>query len=53
VITGVVNAKHEATVSIVVLGPKGQTREIEAVIDTGFTLPFSLIVSLAAGLMPP
>ena len=50
-IIGVVNDKREAVVSIVVRGPHGQEREIEAVIDTGFTgfltLPFSFIVSLA------
>jgi clan AA aspartic protease len=50
VITGVVNANREAIIYLVVRGPNGQEREIEAVIDTGFTgfltLPFSLIVSL-------
>jgi clan AA aspartic protease len=50
VITGVVNTKREAIIQVVVRGPNGQEREIEAVIDTGFTgfltLPFSLIVAL-------
>ena len=46
-ILGVVNANREATIRLVVQGPDGQTHEIEAVIDTGFTgfltLPPSLI----------
>lgn len=49
-ITGVVNSEREAIIHLVVRGPNGQEREIEAVIDTGFTgfltLPFSLILSL-------
>ncbi len=49
-ITGVVNDKREAIIPIVVRGPSGQEREMDAVIDTGFTgfltLPFSLIVAL-------
>lgn len=49
-ITGVVNAKREAIIHVVVRGPNGQEYEIDAVIDTGFTgfltLPSSLILSL-------
>jgi clan AA aspartic protease len=49
-ITGGVNANVEATIRIQVRGTHGQGREIEAVIDTGFsgflTLPSSLADSL-------
>ena len=34
---GVVSADHEAVLTLTVEGPAGQTRDIEAVIDTGFT----------------
>ena len=36
-IEGVVNAAYEPIVRLAVHGPSGQTSEIEAVIDTGFT----------------
>ena len=36
-IEGVVNAAYEPVVTLAVQGPLGQTRETEAVIDTGFT----------------
>ncbi len=36
-IEGVVNAAYEPIVRLSVQGPSGQTSEIEAVIDTGFT----------------
>ena len=36
-IHGVVNAAYEAVIPLTVQGPAGQTRDIEAVIDTGFT----------------
>ena len=49
-ITGVVNADHEATIQLVVHGAHGQQETIEVVIDTGFTgsltLPPSLITAL-------
>ena len=49
-IQGVVNASLEAVVSLAVQGPTGHTREIEAVIDTGFsgflTLPPPLVAEL-------
>ena len=49
-IQGVVNAALEAVVSLTVQGPTGQSREIEAVIDTGFsgflTLPTALVEEL-------
>ena len=50
VIEGVVNAGLEAVVSLTVQGPSGQSREIEAVIDTGFndflTVPSALAAEL-------
>ena len=36
-IAGAVNAAYEPVVTLVVQGPAGETREIDAVIDTGFT----------------
>ena len=40
---GVVNAAYEPVVTLAVQGPAGQTRETEAVVDTGYngflTLP--------------
>ena len=49
-ITGVVNARHEATVRLPVQNVNGQVQEIEAILDTGFngsvTLPPTVIVAL-------
>jgi len=49
-IQGTVNDEHEAVIRLVVIGPKGQRRRIEAVVDTGFnghlSLPASLIKKL-------
>jgi clan AA aspartic protease len=48
--TGVVNAALEATIRLTVQGAGGRAREIEAVVDTGFsgflTLPPELIATL-------
>jgi clan AA aspartic protease len=50
-IQGTVNDEHEAVIRLVVIGPKGQRRRIEAVVDTGFnghlSLPASLIKKLS------
>ena len=49
-IEGFVNANLEAVVTIPLLGPAGQTREVAAVVDTGFngylTLPPTLVAEL-------
>ena len=49
-IEGFVNANLEAVVTILLLGPAGQTREVAAVVDTGFngylTLPPTLVAEL-------
>ena len=49
-IQGVVNAAYEAVIPLTVRGPAGQTQDIEAVIDTGFTgfltLPSGVVVEL-------
>lgn len=49
-IQGVVNASHEAVVTISLQGPDGQVQEIEAVVDTGYsgflTLPTTLVAEL-------
>jgi len=49
-IEGFVNANLEAVVTIPLLGPTGQTREVAAVVDTGFngylTLPPTLVADL-------
>jgi clan AA aspartic protease len=49
-ITGVVNAHHEATIPLIVHDANGHQTAIEAIIDTGFTgsltLPSTLIAAL-------
>ncbi len=49
-IEGVVNARLEAVLSLSLLGPAGQEREVDVVVDTGFngylTLPPELVADL-------
>ena len=49
-IEGVVNARYEAVVRLSLLNSSGQTRDIDAVVDTGFngflTLPPALVAEL-------
>ena len=49
-IEGFVNANHEAVVSLSLRGSEGQSKEVEAVIDTGYsgslTLPPRLVAEL-------
>ena len=56
-IEGVVNAAYEAVITLPLHGPAGQTREIEAVIDTGYngflTLPAAMVAELEAPFLGP
>jgi clan AA aspartic protease len=49
-IVGIVNADREATLLVTIIGSSGQIKEVEAVIDTGFTgyltLPAAVITEL-------
>ncbi len=49
-IEGVVNADYEPVITLHLLGPAGQTREVEMVVDTGFngflTLPSNIVAEL-------
>ena len=49
-ITGAVNARHEATIRLAVHHVSGQEQEVEAILDTGFsgslTLPPAIISAL-------
>ena len=47
---GVVNAAYEPVVNLAVQGPLGQTSEVEAVIDTGFTGFLTVTPALAIAL---
>ena len=49
-IEGMVNASYEPVVTLSVHGPSGQTREIEAVVDTGFSGFLTVTPALAAEL---
>lgn len=49
-VEGVVNARLEAVVKLSVSGPSGRMREIEAVVDTGFTEFLTVTPALAAEL---
>ncbi len=49
-IEGVVNADYEPVVTLALRGSTGQTREIEAVIDTGFTGFLTVTPALATEL---
>ena len=52
-IEGTVNAANEAIVSLPLRGPAGQARDVEAVVDTGFTrfltLPPAMVAELELG----
>ena len=52
-ILGTVNDAYEAVISLTVRGPSGQSREVDAVIDTGFTGFLSLTSALATELGLP
>ena len=52
-IEGAVNAAYEAVISLPLRGPSGQTREIEAVIDTGFNRFLTLTPEVVAELGLP
>ena len=47
-IEGVVNAAYEPVISLTVQGPAGQSREIEAVVDTGYNGYLTLPPALAS-----
>ena len=52
-IRGTVNASYEAVVSLPRRGPAGQARDVDAVVDTGFTrfltLPPAMVAELGLG----
>ena len=52
-IDGTVNAAYEAVVSLPLRGPAGEARDVDAVVDTGFTrfltLPPAMIAELGLG----
>lgn len=52
-IQGVVNAAYEPVVRLVVRGPSGRSREVEAVVDTGFNGYLTLPPALASALELP
>ena len=52
-IEGAVNATYEAVVVLHLRGPAGQARDVDAVVDTGFTrfltLPSAMVAELGLG----
>ncbi len=50
---GVVNAHLEAIITVSLLGPAGQTKEVNAVVDTGFNGFLTLPPTLAADMGLP
>ena len=52
-IEGTVNTAYEAVVSLPLRGPAGQARDVDAVVDTGFTrfltLPQTMVAELGLG----
>ena len=52
-IEGLVNAAYEAVIALTLSGPTGQTRDIEAVVDTGYNGYLTLPPALAAELDLP
>lgn len=54
-IEGVVNAHHEAVITLTLRGPAGQVQDVAAVVDTGFnrslTLPLDLVAELGLPLL--
>ena len=50
-IEGAVNAAYEAVVTLPLQGPRGRTRDIQAVMDTGtLSLPTAVVAVLTHGL---
>ena len=49
-IEGTVNAAYEAVVTLPLQGPDGRTRDIQAVIDTGYTGTLTLPTAVVADL---
>ncbi len=49
-IEGTVNAAYEAVVSLPLRGPAGQSRDVDAVVDTGFTRFLTLPTAMVAEL---
>jgi clan AA aspartic protease len=47
------NAQREAIVRLVIVGPGGQTRQIEAVLDTGYTGSLTLPSAVVSDLQLP
>ena len=52
-IEGFVNTNHEAVLPLSLRGPEGQTREVNAVIDTGYSGSLPLPPALVAELELP